>query len=72
MIVYYNYCKEIIKEIKVLYKTNQLQKIGDDCLDNLKYAYNILVLEYFKKELNNQKDKPEGNQKGVVIDVTDQ
>jgi molecular chaperone DnaK len=67
-----DYCKEIIKEIKVLYKTNQLRKIGDDCLDNLKYAYNILVLEYFKKELNNQKDKSEGNQKGVVIDVTDQ
>jgi len=65
-----DYAAEIIKEIKTLYKTNQLTKIKMESLDNLKYAYNILVMDYLKQELNvGNKNSSEGG-KGVVIDVT--
>lgn len=41
-----------------------------ESLDNLKYAYNILVMDYLKQELNvGNKNSSEGG-KGVVIDVT--
>jgi len=63
------YCVEILKEVKTLYKTNQLTKLGTETLDNLKYAYNILVIDCFKQELNTKGTS--GNEKGVVIDVTE-
>ena len=60
--------------IKNLYKTNQLNQIYSECLDNLKYAYNILILEYFKKELSNNSAASSGknSEKGTVIDVTEE
>ena len=64
------YCIEILKEVKTLYKTNQLTKIGSESLDDLKYAYNIMVIEYFKQELKPTQNP--GNGKGVVIDVTEE
>jgi molecular chaperone DnaK len=71
-----DFCSELIKEVKTLYKTNQLNKIYSECLDNLKYAYNILIVEYFKQELNqtptNNSNKGKDNDKGVVIDVTEE
>jgi len=66
------YCKEIIKEVKILYKTNQLTKLRTETLDNLKYAYNVLVFDSFKKELSSGSNKSSEGGKGVVIDVTDQ
>ena len=56
--------------VKTLYKTNQLTKIGSESLDDLKYAYNIMVIEYFKQELKPTQNP--GNGKGVVIDVTEE
>jgi hypothetical protein len=43
-------------------------------LDNLKYAYNILILEYFKKELdqNTTGSSRKNSDKGTVIDVTEE
>ena len=58
--------------VKILYKTNQLTKLRSETLDNLKYAYNILVFDYFKKELSTPSNKSSEGGKGVVIDVTDQ
>jgi hypothetical protein len=44
------YYSEILKEIKLLYKTNQLTKIAKESLDNLKYAYNVLIVDFFNKK----------------------
>ena len=65
------YYSEILKEIKLLYKTNQLTKIAKESLDNLKYAYNILIVDFFNKEINAKPNSDKGNGKGVVIDVTE-
>ncbi len=64
------YFLETIKEIQDLYNQDKLSSVTSlKLLENLKYAYSIIVLEYFKNELN----KKSGNksQKGVVIDITD-
>ena len=66
------YAIEIIKEIKTLYQTNQLRKIESECLDNLKYAYSLLVLDSFKEELNKKPNTSNSDGKGVVIDVTEE
>ena len=47
-----DFSKEILKEIKSLYKTNELKKIGNETLDNLKYAYNVAVMESFQISIN--------------------
>jgi len=39
-----DFSSEIIKEIKSLYKTNELTKIGKETIHNLKYAYNVAVI----------------------------
>jgi molecular chaperone DnaK len=68
------YCEEILKEVKTLYKTNEFKKIYTESLDNLKYAYNILISEYFKQELNknSSQSKNQTTDKGSVIDVTEE
>ena len=70
------FSNEVVKEIKNLYKTNQLNKLYTESLDNLKYAYNVLLMEYFQKELNQISNSNKGNStdngKGVVIDVTEE
>ena len=67
-----NYFYEILNEIQELYNSNQLTKISISALDNLKYAANILLINYLKKELLEENKKSETNsKKGVVIDVTD-
>ena len=67
-----NYFKEILTEIKQSYNQNELTKISDLSLDNLRYVSNLLILDYLKKELikplgNSEKD----SKKGVVIDITE-
>jgi molecular chaperone DnaK len=67
------YFEELLKEIKQLYKLSNFRQISTETLDTLKYAYNLVVLDYFKKQLNqttNSSEKP-SNGKGAVIDVTD-
>ena len=65
------YFQEVIKEIKELYTTGNLKKVSSDCLEDLKYAYSVVILEYVKSQLKNP-NNPEGSGKGVVIDVTGQ
>ena len=67
------YFETILKELKCAYLRNNLTSISNQLLDDLKYAYSILVLEFLKAEIasgsnntNNSDDK-----KGVVIDVTE-
>jgi len=64
------YFSENLKEIKTLFKTKQLLKLYSESLNNLKYAINLILLEYFKKELNKKSDNLT-NKKSGVIDVTD-
>ena len=66
------YFNELLKEIKTLYKTNKFKAISSQKISNLKYAYSVLILEYFKSQLLTTSSQ-EGKQssKGTVIDVTD-
>ena len=69
------YFEEIIKEIKLAYQNNDFNKISSQLLNELKYAYSILVLEFLKNTVsqsnNNGSENSNDNGKGVVIDVTD-
>ena len=71
-----DYSKEVIKEIKSLYKTNELTKIGFETLDSLKYAYNVSIIESFKSQLSGSNpqntNSASGNTEGQVIDVTEE
>ena len=63
------YFSEVLKEIKTLYKQNRFKSISSQKMDNLKYAYSLLVLSYFKAELGGKSNG--GNTKnGTVIDIT--
>ena len=68
------YLKESLKELKQNYLQNKLLKISQTTLDDLKYAYSIIVLDYFKQQLNSKNMNKNSDEKGsgVVIDVTDQ
>jgi molecular chaperone DnaK len=71
-----DYSKEVIKEIKSLYKTNELTKIGSETLDSLKYAYNVSIIESFKSQLSGSNpqntNSTSDNTEGQVIDVTEE
>ena len=67
------YFEELLKEIKLAYLNNKFSVLSNQILDELKYAYSILVLEFLKNKISddsfNKKSSDDG--KGVVIDVTD-
>jgi molecular chaperone DnaK len=63
----YLYFSEILKEIKTAYKEKEFSKISNQSLNDLKYGYNVLLLEYFQKQLNTS-----SKNKNVVIDVTEE
>ena len=67
------YFEQLVKEIKLAYLNNQLTRLSTQLLDEVKYAYSILVLEFLKNEISG--DSPSKNEsgdgKGVVIDVTE-
>ena len=67
------YFDQLVKEIKLAYLNNQLTRLSTQLLDEIKYAYSILVLEFLKNEISG--DSPSKNEsgdgKGVVIDVTE-
>ena len=71
-----DFSKEIVKEVKSLYKTNELTKIGKETVDNLKYAYNVAVIESFKSQLNSSGQASTGKTNNTgdsqVIDVTEE
>jgi len=66
------YLEQILSEVQENYISSDYLALNSS-LDNLKYAVNILLLEYLKKELSNTSTKKSTNsdKKGVVIDVTD-
>ena len=56
----------------MLYKGNQFERISSETLEKLKYTYNLVVLDYFQKELKEPSKNPShesGTGKGNVIDV---
>jgi molecular chaperone DnaK len=64
------YFKELLKQLKVLYKSNQFQTISSDTLDSLKYAYNAGVLNYYRTQLKKPSTNiRKGAGKGKIIDV---
>ena len=66
------YFEEVLKELKVLYKANKFKTISTQKISTLKYAYSLLVLEYFKVQLGSgSKGGNSGSGKGTIIDVTD-
>ena len=66
------YFSELLKEVKTLYKTNKFKAISAQKINNLKYAYSVLILEYFKSQLSKTSSKEsKKSSKGTVIDVTD-
>ncbi len=71
-----DFSNEILKEIKSLYKTNELKKIGNETLDNLKYACNVAVMESFQSQLTGggsaAAGSPNTSGDGQVIDVTEE
>ena len=71
-----DFSKEIDKELKSVYKTNELTKIGKETVDNLKYAYNVAVIESFKSQLNSSGQASTGKTNNTgdsqVIDVTEE
>ncbi len=71
----FNFLTESLNEIKSLYKSNDFSKILETSLNDLKYASNILILDYFKNNLLKNRNTSSGSEKagrGVVIDVTDE
>ena len=63
------YFSELLKEIKTLYKLNKFKTISTQKLDNLKYAYSLLILSYFKTQLSGKSNEVKGKN-GTVIDIT--
>ena len=67
------YFEELVKETKMLYLNNKLDKIFRDSLKDLKYAYSVLVLDFLKAKLaDSDKGDSGSDDKGVVIDVTEE
>ena len=70
----FNYFKELLVSIKNEYKVHNLESISIKYFDKLKYSYCIIVIDFFKSELQkttiNTSSKASPG-KGVVIDVTD-
>ena len=63
------YFTELLKEIKTLYKLNKFKTISTQKLDNLKYAYSLLIVSYFKSQLSGKSNEVTGKS-GTVIDIT--
>jgi chaperone protein DnaK len=71
-----DYFSEIMTEVRMLYNSNNLSKLSETVLEELKYATNILVVLFLKSKLdapfsNDKKDSGDKN-RGVVIDVTEE
>jgi len=66
-----DYISEIMKEVKMCYNSNNISKLSENILEELKYATNILMVEYIKSKLSTSgSDSKKGG--GVVIDVTEE
>jgi molecular chaperone DnaK len=65
------YFREVLKETRTLYKANKFKSLSTQKMDNLKYAYNLVIISYFgsllEKKDNSDKNKPKADS---VIDIT--
>jgi molecular chaperone DnaK len=69
-----DYLLETMKEIKMSYSTNNLSKISETLLDEVKYISKVLSIENIKSQLKaSESTSKKGNSGGgVVIDVTEE
>jgi molecular chaperone DnaK len=58
------YFSQTVKQLKKYYKNKQFNQISSDLITDLKFAYNLLLFENFKNQLNSTASK-----KNVVIDT---
>ena len=63
--------ENLIKEVKFSYKVGKLRKISEEGIENVKEAYNLVLLDCINDQLQGQ-EPPASSGKGVVIDVTGQ
>jgi len=63
----YLYFTEVLKEIKELYMLNEFDKIKSIAINELEYVHNLILFEFFKKELMKT-----SSTKGNIIDVTEE
>jgi len=65
------YLSELLKEVKLLYSKNNFARIASHCLEELKYAYSLVVLQFLKEKMQKQGGSESSSKPGgVVIDVT--
>ena len=63
------YFTEVLNEIKECFKLNKFNSISEISLSKLKYSYNVLVLEYLKKELSTKTTSKYKSNSDNIIDV---
>jgi molecular chaperone DnaK len=63
------YFEEIVSQAKQVYTENKLDILSTTILSDLKYVYNILVLEDVKSKINTMHTGQSSGSKGNVIDV---
>ena len=70
----FNYFKELLIGIKNEYLSNNLENIVEKYLNKLKYCYGIMIVDFFKNELQNPNisKQSKNSGEGVVIDVTEE
>ena len=70
----FNYFKELLIGIKNEYLNNNLENIVEKYLNKLKYCYGIMIVDFFKNELQNPNisKQSKNSGEGVVIDVTEE
>jgi molecular chaperone DnaK len=64
------YFDEILKELKMLYKKNELTKINSKTLETLNNSYNLMIVEYFTSLLESN-DSGQNNSKDNIVDIVD-
>ena len=64
------YFEQTLNQLKQLYNQNNFNQISTELISDLKYIYNLIVLEYIKSTLNNDLSSNESaSPKGDIIDV---
>jgi molecular chaperone DnaK len=72
------YFEEVLNEIKENYRLNQLSKLEKNALSELKYAYNLVLIDYLKAEItkdskpsNNSSENNNKNNNIIDVDLAD-
>ena len=64
------YFDEILKELKIFYKKNELTKINSKTLENLNTSYNLMIVEYFTSLLESN-NSGQNNSKDNIVDIVE-